>query len=341
MNDLNQLQRDIREWYASRSTSDLQQKIADLIVYLREEYGLDEQNLTQQELYIMVDTALKAQTAAAQTELESLLVQHERIERQIERKSDELQQQKQDVFQAIEARLSTAPENVQVKLHHVKLQSIDLFDMLEEIIESAIITTLEKNHEIEETIEEITKEVTHETLSEGPLEPDRIRLVIGAILHRAVEVSEATPNQAEAILRGTLKGVRSGLIKSIRRLKKQLLYMPEELGLTENMERELLRSDVLFTQILQNEELQCSAESRSLLEKLTKGIRYDLEELVEVSKETVELMRDQLSKALSRSQMLNSKAANDAKRIGISAWRSAKTALEGALQNAKDKIDKK
>lgn len=340
MIDLEQLQQDIQSWYAGRNADDLQQKISDLITYLREQYGLDEQNLTQQELRIIVDTALRAQTATAQSELESLLVQHERIERQIERKSDELQQHKQEVFHVMESLLETAPESVQAKLHQVKLQSIDLFDMLEEIIESAIITTLEKNHEIEETIEEITKEVTHETLSEGPLEPDRIRLVIGAILHRAVEVSEATPNQADAILRGTLKGVRSGLIKSIRRLKKQLLYMPEELGLTENMQRELLRSDVLFTQILQNEAVQCSAESQVLLEKLTKGIRHDLEELVEVSKETVDLMRAQLSKALSRSQVLNSKAATDAKRIGISAWRSAKSVLEGALQNAKDKMDR-
>lgn len=341
MIDLEQLQRDIRNHYRHLKETHLPDRIAALIRYLKQEYALDANDLTLPEIKLIVNTILTEETISSQEELEELLVQKERIERQVERKSALLQDQKHDIFTALESGFSEAPEEAQSKLHQVKLQSIDLFDMLEEIVESAIITTLEKNHEIEETIEEISKEITLETLSEGPLETDRIRLVIGTILHSAVDVSEATPNQAEAILRGTLKGIRSGLIKAIRRLKKQLLYMPDELKLTESMPSELLRSDLLFTQILRNEELQCSPQSRALLDKLSKEIRFDLEELVEVSKETVDLMKSQLSQALSRSQVLNSKTATDAKRMGISAWRSAKTALEGALQNAKDKIEKK
>jgi len=341
MLDLEQLQRDIRSRYKHQEPMELEQRIADLIGYLQNEYGLGQNDLTLPEIRLVVNTILAEQTAGLQEELETLLVQKERIERQIERKSERLQEEKHQIFFALETLLGDAAGETQAKLHQVKLQSIDLFDMLQEVVESAIITTLEKNHDIEETIEEICKEITNETLGEGPLETGRIRLVIGSILHTAVEVGEATPNQAEAILLGTLKGIRSGLIKAIRRLKKQLLFMPEELKLTASMQTELLRSDVLFTQVLQDEALQCTPESRALLEKLSKEIRYDLGELVEVSRETVDLMKSQLSQVISRSQVLNSKTASEAKRVGISAWRSAKTALEGALQNAKGKIDKK
>ena len=341
MLDLEQLQRDIRNHYKHQESMELEAKIIDLIGYIKTEYGLEGDNFTLPEIRLVVNTILTEQTAPLQEELETLLVQKERIERQIERKSERIQEAKHLVFNTLETLLGATTGEAQVKLHQVKLQSIDLFEMLEEVVETAIITTLEKNHDIEETVEEICKEITYETLNEGPLETGRIRLIIGSILHSAVEVGEATPNQAELILLGTLKGVRSGLIKAIRRLKKQLLFMPEELKLTTSMQTELLRTDVLFTQVLQDEAQQCTPESRALLEKLSKEIRYDLEELVEVSKETVELMRSQLSQALSRSQVLNSKTAAEAKRVGISAWRSAKTALEGAIQNAKGKIDKK
>ena len=341
MLDLEQLQRDIRNHYKHQDVMELENRIADLIGYLKSEYGLNENDLTLPEIRLVVNTVVAEQTAVLEDELEALLVQKERIERQIERKSERIQEEKHYIFQTLETLLGNAAGETQAKLHQVKLQSIDLFDMLEEVVETAIITTLEKNHDIEETVEEICKEITYETLAEGPLETGRIRLVLGSILHSAVEVSEATPNQAETILLGTLKGVRSGLIKAIRRLKKQLLYMPEELRLTASMQTELLRTDTLFTQILQDEAAHCTPESRALLEKLSKEIRYDLEELVEVSRETVELMKSQLSQAISRSQVLNSKTATEAKRMGISAWRSAKTALEGALQNAKGKIEKK
>jgi hypothetical protein len=341
MLDLEQLQRDIRNHYKNQEAMELDARIENLIGYLKAEYGLDRNELTLPEIRLIVNTILAEQTASFQEELEALLVQKERVERQIERKSERIQEEKHHIFNALEALLDNADTETQAKLHQVKLQSIDLFDMLEEVVETAIITTLERNHDIEETIEEICKEITYETLGEGPLETGRIRLVIGSILHSAVDVSEATPNQAEAIMLGTLKGVRSGLIKAIRRLKKQLLYMPEELKVTASMQTELLRTDVLFTRVLQDEALQCSPESRALLEKLSKEIRYDLEELVEVSRETVDLMKGQLSQAISRSQVLNSRTASEAKRVGVSAWRSAKTALEGALQNAKGKIDKK
>ncbi len=334
--NLEQLQRDLRDRYRNSSAPDRETRIAELVDYLEQEHGLEARALSQPEIRLVVQTVLDAETASLQEELEKLLVEKERIERRIERTNTQLQEEKHAVFNALDETIGERSPEAFALLHQVKLQSIDLFDMLEEMIETAIITTLEKTTEIEETIEEITREITYETLNEGPLETARIRMVLGAILHRAAGVGEATPNQAESILRGTLLGVRSGLIKSIRRLKKQLLFMPEELKLTETMPIELLRTDSLFTQIIHDEALRCEPESRQLLDKLSREIRYDLGELVEVSRETVDVMKEQLSQMLQRSKLLNSKTAEEAKRMGVSAWRSAKSALGHALGKKSD-----
>lgn len=339
--NLEQIGRAVRDRLKQSAGQPLQEQITGLFDLLHDEFGLEKTNLTQHEWQLIADALIDEQSGNLQNELEALLVEQERIARQIERKRESLQEAKHAIFNVLESMTAEESDAVQASVHQTRLHSIDLVDMLEELMESAIITTLEKNHDIEETVEEIAREITYETLGEGPLERERIRLVAGSVLGSALDVAEASPVQAPLILRGTLKGIRSGLIKAIRRLKKQLLFVPEELRLTEAMQNELLRTDTLFTQIVQERSVQCGPESRALLEKLSKEMRYDLEELVEVSKEAVEVMREQLSHVLSRSQVLNSKTAVEAKRMGISAWRSAKTTLQGALQNAKEKIDKR
>lgn len=336
---IEQLQRELRTRFRDEPTTDLYERTKAAVAYVKQEFGIGPDALTQPEIRAVAKTLLEEETRSLAEELDALMVQRERLQRQIERKSDQIQEEKHQIFNALEAAIGEESVAAHASLHQVRLEMTDLTDILEEVIETAIITTLEKTTEIEETIEEITKEITYETLNEGPLENERIRRVIGAILHSAVNVSEAAPNQAEMILRGTLRGMRNGLIKSIRRLKKQLLFMPEELRLTETMQSDLPRSDVLFTQIIHDRLADCDHESRDLMEKLTKEMRFA--ELVEVSKETVELMREQFNQVLNRSQMLNSKTAVEAKKMGVTAWKSAKHALGGAISTAKEKMDKK
>lgn len=345
--DLEKFERDIRYKYKKAPNQELQKNVADLFNHIGEEWKIIPSELTEQELKIVATAILEAETKTVHDEVQELLAEKERIERQLERKSEVFQEGKHEVFNAIEQAFEEPTVHTLAKLHHIKLQSIDLFDMLEEMVESAIITTLEKGQDTEETIEEITKEITYETLSEGPLSTIRIREVVSSILNTAVGVADASPNQAEEILRGTLRGIRTGLVKAISRLKKQLLYMPDEVQTLmthgfESLQDELQRADSLFTQVIQNVADKSSSTSKSLLEKLSKEIHYDLQELLQISKETVEVMRSHFNQAIVRSaKVLNSEKAKDAKRMGIHAWSSAKTAVGGAIKSAKSALDKK
>jgi len=82
------------------------------------------------------------------------------------------------------------------------------------------------------------------------------------------------------------------------------------------------------------------------LEAISDDIRFDTEEIKHLSKETVELLRNRLSK-LTRNvseksaKILNSKSAQDAKAMGVRAWSVAKSTMQGALKGAKDAMDKK
>ena len=303
-----------------------------------------------QELREFTTTLLKETTLSFHNELEDLIAQKEQIERQIARKSDELQQLKYRFFDILE-KLFTENETMLEKLHQIKIQSVDLLDILEEMVESAIITTLERGSDIEETLHEIIKEITFETLNANVLNAVRIRRILSSILQSALNIAEATPNQADTILRGTLLGIRSALYKSIEKFHQYLLYVPEEVKALyraeyKTIEEELDNIDTLFIQVIHSLKNRNSSVIITRLEAISDDIRFDTEEIKHLSKETVELLRNRLSK-LTRNvseksaQLLNSKSAQDAKAMGVRAWSVAKSAMEGAIKGAKDAMDKK
>lgn len=350
--DLEKLQRDLKNSYNNRFKS-VEKRVADALSRMSQEYKVEVTQLSLQEIKAVATTILTIETQTLHDEVETLLAQKEQIERSLEKKSDALQRAKYDVFNAIEAQIGTQNNEAIAKLHQIKLQSIDLFDILGEMVESAIITALEKDQdrEIEETLEEIIKELTFEAIKEGSLNTIRVRKILATILQAAIEISEATPTRADDILEAVLKGMRTGLIHAIDRFKKRLAFMPLEAKhiLIEDYEtiiEDLNQTDVLFSQVIQTKANESSQTIRKSLLAINKNMHYDLEELIHISKETAEVMRDKFSAfaktAVKRGERaLQSQTAQEAKRMGIQAWSVAKTVLGSAIKSAKEAIDKK
>ena len=349
--DIEKFERDIRSFYKKRKAKSLDKKVLSLAEHIKEEWGINKDDLKFVELKVIAESILEIETQVLHDEVQDLLAQKEQIERQLEKKAIDLQNAKYEVFNTIEFDLGENNPSIQRDLHQIKLQSIDLFDLLEEMVESAILTTLEKGHDVEETLKEITKDITYETLNEGTMSTIRIRKIVSTILQSAIGVAEATPNAAEEVLRGTLKGIRTGLVHAIRDFKQQLQYVPEELkeGVIADYGDldELKQTNLVFTQTIQALSDNTDQSTQTLLQKVSQDIHLDMDELILISKETVEVMKDRFNLATKDAIVRGSRAiqqsdtAKEAKRMGIQAFSAAKTALDSALKTAKDKIEKK
>ena len=350
--DLEKLQRDLKLSYNS-NLDNVNERVEDIVNHLVKEWDVDAHDISLHEMKTLATTILDIETKSLHDEVEKLLAQKEQIERSLERKSAALQELKYTVFNAMEMQVN--PDDVQTlsKLHQVKLQSIDLFDLLSEITESAIITALEKDQDgdIKETVEEIIKEITYEAIKEGSLNTIRVRKILSTILHSAIEIAEATPTKADEILGATLRGMRSGLVRSIDRFKKRLAFMPVEAKhiLIEDYDtiiEDLNQTDTLFSQVIQTQASESSETIKKLLLDINKNMHFDLEELVHISKEAAEVMREKFStlakSAVRRGEKaMQSQTAKEAKRMGKQAWSVAKSALGSALKTAKDAIEPK
>lgn len=349
--DLETFKRDIKTRYRTLTgTSDLDTKVTSLLSSLESEWSVTPQALSLQELKIFTGAMIEEEGQNLYHELEELIAQKERIERQIARKSEELQHLKYNLFNAVEKQIGTS-DDILERLHQVKLQSIDLLEILEEITESAVITTLEKGSDIEETLNEIIKEITFESLNANVLNAVRIRRILASILQSALNVAEATPNQADTILRGTLRGIHAALLKSIEKFRQYLLYVPEEVKALyrdeyKTIELELAQVDTLFAQIFHGLKSHNASDMITKLERLNDEIAMGSDELSRLSRETVELLRSRLARirqgvTAQGNKLLQSKSAQEAKAMGVRAWSVAKSAMEGAIKGAKEVMEKK
>lgn len=311
------------------------------------------EKLNLHEIKDITSTIIGDRTKNLHDELEELLLQKELLKKNIEKKSHELQEAKYSIFNEIESIIDKNDVTTLSKLHQAKLQSIDLFDLLSETVEGAIITALEKSKDSEakNMIEEIIKELTFETIKEGTLNTIRVRKILSTILHSSIEIAEASPNFSEDILEATLKGMRSGLIESIERFKKRLAFMPLEAKhiLIEDYDtimQDLNQTDTLFSQVVQTQANESTQTTKKTLLELNSKMHYDLEELVHMSKETALVMKEKFS-SLAKTAVkkadtaLHSNTAKEAKRMGIQAWGVAKTALGTAIKSAKNAIEPK
>ena len=334
--DYEKFNRDIRSIYKKSRASNTENKLDYLFTHIADEWQVDKNDISMQILKDLSESVIDIETSTLYDEVDELLAQKERIERQIERKSDELQNSKYLIFNAFESALDESSEHTLSNLHQIKLQSVDLFDILGEMVESAIVKTLEKGNDIEETIEELAKEFTYDTLNEGSLSNIRVRKVMNTILDATIDVAEASSNHTEDIIKATIKGIRAGLIRSIGKFKQQLLYMPREerqklYGEFTVLKEELFQTDTIFEQVVQSQANNASSSTKTIIEKSAKEIKYDLEELMHISKETVDVMKDKLSvieDKIKDSKVMRSDAAKEAKRMGIQAWSVAKNALD-------------
>lgn len=348
--DIEKLQRDLKISYnMDLDTVDL--RVEDIIKHITDEWNVSSNKLNIHEMQTLSSVILNIETQTLYDEVESLIAQKERLERELDKKYNQLQESKYTVFDILEAQFTSSDEEALTKLHQIKLQTIDLYGLLSEIVESAIITTLEKDETIDETIEEVIKHITYEAIKEGSLDTLRIRKILSTILQSAIDIAEASPVKEEKILTPTLRGMRSGLISAIKRFKQRLAYIPIEAKhiLIEDYDtiiEDLNQTDSLFSQVIQTQAEESTPLIQETLIKIKKDMRFDLDELLRVSKETADVMKNRFSSLASKTikkadKALKSANTVEAKRIGKQAIGIARTAISSAIKSAQDVIEKK
>ena len=337
--NLEAFKRDIKTHYHDLNTLHLEEKVARLLEAVQAEWERPIESLDFHELRTLVGVLLDEHTLSLRRDIDNLLTQKERIERQLIRKQHEVQHLTYALFDALETQFPTDEPIIIDTLHHIKMQSVDLLDILDEISESALIAVLEHAHHIEETTREAIKEITFEAINANVINAIRVRRLFIRILQSALNVAEADPNHAHALLRGTILGGRDALLKTISAFNQYLMYIPDEVKALHKeeyqiIEEELSSIDTFFDHVILALAHYPTPYALRVLDQVRQEISFENDELTTLARATARLLRERLSK------IANQRIGSDeAKKMGRRVWSIAKSTVQGAIRGAKEAME--
>ena len=285
--------------------------------------ALHEEGLkTPRAISSVIDGLLRATSHDQEAFLYKTIYEKEQLEKSINAQKQAIRTTLAQTFDILEEHIANMHEesqsNALTALHDAKLRGIEMLGILKETTAEALLTTLEKGTDIQDTISEITKNLTFQTILEGSLCKQRILDISNTVISARIEIADEDLGNAKDILEGTINGVKEGITKAIDKFKNDLKYAPTEdmEGLLETdlseLRKELNKIDEHFIILLEMLASQSDGISASLLKEMatemnssTAKIRRAASEAKEVIGERIEQLK---SEALVLEKNLKEKA---------------------------------
>lgn len=298
-----------------------------------------------------------------------LYYEKERIEKEIEHEVNHIQISSKATYKTFE-KFEDNDTFIENALKDSKLRGTQMLGILKEVTSEAILTTIEKEHDIQETIETIVKNLVYQNVTDGDFTKERFLQIVKTILNVAKEIADIDQANSKDILKGAILGSREGMSKAVELFKNRLKYAPkDEENMSENdlqaAKKELLTMDNDFIELLRGYTLQTNLISGKIISNLLNTeldtvmvrmrkvsnearevINEKLEELNQNASIKLELLKEsaeELEKTalLKMDELANNPKAQqvtqEAKKLGERAWEVAKE----FAKNAKDAINKK
>jgi predicted RND superfamily exporter protein len=149
------------------------------------------------------------------------------------------QKQKEDILSSINSTynvlekhinslLPNAKETAIQALNDTKLNALEILGILRETTEEALLTTLEKRKDIEDTTFQITKNLTFQAINDGGFLKKRILNITNTIMSVSIELANENLAFAKELVNGTTKGTKEGILKAIHKFKNDIKFAPED-----------------------------------------------------------------------------------------------------------------
>lgn len=151
-----------------------------------------------------------------------------------ERLEREIRAQKESIYQTIGATYETIEsvamnnESIKTAINDVKLRGIEMLGILKETTEEALLRTIERGSDIEETTSVITKNIVYQAIDEGDFKRARFLQIAKSVLEVAIDIADSDHAHAKSILRGSIHGTKEGITKAVEVFKNTLQFAPKE-----------------------------------------------------------------------------------------------------------------
>ncbi len=329
--------------------------------------GVLKDNSLYKSEYILsvIDGLLNAINAKKEAILYEKIRQRDKLNKQILEQTKQMKNNVDLIYHCIENSFCEDKE-VQNALKDAKLNGVYELGILKEVFEEALLTSIEKGTDIEDTIANIAKDFVFRAINTGEFTKERFLNIVKTVLEVSVDVADSDLLHAKEILRGSIFGSYDGISKSIEIFRNNIQFAPDDgesicEEYLKELKKELHLIDERFIDLLKQMAHQSQSKSSQIIDEILKKeldnvfmrVKRLSNETKDVINEKLELVKENANSKLElvkeKSEELEKKASEkfeeiksnknaiEAQKLGKRAWERAKE----FIKNAKDMIDKK
>lgn len=214
--------------------SDLENHMQNLLENIDKDASMDI-------LRALMEGINEALVGESQKELLKLIDMQDKISQDIQNKKELIRNKLELSFRAAEKVVSNS--NIELKeqalkaLNDAVLKETRLIDILKESVQTALLTTIEKGEDVDQTTEQIISTMLYSLLSTGEFSKKRIIHACKSLMEVAIEVAQASQIYSDKIISGAILGIKDGTTRLVKRIKQNIKYVPNELKLGNQIEQ--------------------------------------------------------------------------------------------------------
>lgn len=315
----------------------------------------------------IIDGLMSAISFDKEAKLYEKIYEKERLEREIELDAKQIQEDIKTSFDTLELTCSDEKSKKIVKI--AKLCGVQMLGILQEVVQEALLTAIEKGGDIQDTTNAMIKYFVFQSINTGEFTKKRFLQIVKSVLDVSIEISNADQAHSKEIVRGSVLGAREGVSKAVNVFKNDLSFSPKYELLHEDelrsLKKELLSIDDAFIELLKNYAKDDNFVSGKIIDEMLKKeldsaiarmrrtsneaketINERIEELKENASEKIEQLKhnaEEFEKIATqkveelRESAKTIQAKEEAKKLGEKAWEMAKD----FAKNAKEAMGKR
>ncbi len=319
----------------------------------------------------VIDGAMQAISQDKEEEIYKKISLVTKLKQEIDLQKKELKDTLQDIYKGIEEFSKTTDEEtsffIEKAISDTKLKEVLLLGILKETTEEAIITTIENQKNIEAVTEAIIQNIIFQTIGGDDFSKDKTLEAAKTVLDVAIGIADEYQAFAKEILKGTVKGIKNGIVNAVNDFNKNLEFLPDEIRdqkeekiLFEGLNIIDLNSD--YIDLIKSASQNSNGISKKILEDTVLELDNSMTKLMKITADTKENILKKVEK-LKESPKVNEfrktlanklgelqidkkiknikkedleQVAKESKKLGLRAWEVAKNALENAIKSTRE-----
>ncbi len=253
-------------------------------------------------LSVIIESLLKAANQDKEEFLYKTLYEIEQLKKSAQNQKNEIKNSITNTYNILEKHINSLPQDLKgvalEALNDTKLNALEMLGILRETTEEALLTTLEKGSDIEDTTFQVTKNLTFQAIKDGEFAKRRFLSTTSTIMDVALELANANLAYSKELINGAVRGTKEGILKALDKFKNDIKFAPKDDDVFgqnfEEIKKDLVKIEDDYIQMLRDLSNQYDGKIQEALKENIEKYDNSVEKIKRATAEAKEVITQRL-----------------------------------------------